>query len=58
LVYRITEYCIKCGSCLYECPTGAISEGEKTYNIDAEKCTGCGNCIDVNHCPAWAIVKE
>jgi ferredoxin len=58
LVYKITEYCVKCGGCFYECPAGAISEGEKTYIIDTEKCTGCGVCIEVNHCPAWAIIKE
>jgi len=58
MVYKITEDCIKCGSCFYECPCDAITEGEKTYIIDPDKCTECGACIENNYCPAWAIVKE
>jgi ferredoxin len=40
------------------CPANAISEGENTYIIDPEKCTDCGECLENNHCPVWAIVKE
>jgi len=58
MAYQITEYCVKCGACSFVCPVGAITEGEKTYVIDPEKCTGCGSCIENNHCPAWAIVNE
>lgn len=58
MTYKITEYCVKCGSCFFICPVGAISEGQDTYVIDPEKCTKCGKCLKDNHCPAWAIVKE
>jgi len=58
MAYKITEYCVKCGGCFYECPVGAIYESENTYVIDPEKCTDCRLCIENNHCPAWAIVKE
>lgn len=56
MAYRITEDCVNCGACFYECPEGAISEGEETYVIDPEKCTECGTCVD--YCPAWAIVED
>lgn len=58
MAYKILEYCVKCGGCLYECPAGAIIEGETQYVIDPAKCTDCGLCLTQNHCPAWAIIKE
>jgi ferredoxin len=58
VAYKITEYCVKCGSYSFACPVGAISEGEKTYVIDLDKCTDCGLCLENNQCPAWAIEKE
>jgi ferredoxin len=58
MVYKILEYCVKCGGCLYECPAGAIVEGETQYIIDPAKCTDCGLCLTQNHCPAWAIIRE
>ena len=57
MAYRITEDCVNCGACFYECPVGAISEGEETYVIDPEKCTECGICVEI-YCPAWAIVED
>ena len=44
--------CIACGTCIDECPSGAISEGEK-YSINPDLCTECGTCADV--CPNEAI---
>ncbi len=58
MAYIITEYCIKCGGCFYECPAGAIIEEKTQYAIDPARCSGCGKCLAENHCPAWAIVKE
>ena len=57
MAYRITEDCVKCGACYYECPEEAIYEGEEVYIIDPEKCTECGACVEYG-CPAWAIVKD
>ena len=52
MAYVIGDDCVACGTCIDECPVGAISEGEK-YVIDAEACTECGTCADV--CPSGAI---
>ena len=49
MTYIITEDCVKCGACYYECPVGAISEEEDQYVIDPESCTDCAVCVDVNY---------
>ena len=56
MAYKITDDCIKCGSCESECPVGAISEGDDKYVIDANDCHECGACAGV--CPVGAPVKE
>lgn len=52
MAYKISDDCIACGTCIDECPVGAISEGDH-YKIDASMCTECGTCADV--CPVEAI---
>ena len=52
MAYVISNDCIACGTCIDECPSGAISEGE-IYVIDADACIDCGTCADV--CPSSAI---
>ncbi|MCD6218081.1 4Fe-4S binding protein [bacterium] len=55
MAHVISEECIACGTCIDECPVGAISEGDPIYIIDPEICTDCGACADV--CPMGAISK-
>ena len=43
MAHRITEDCAACGTCLPECPVGAISEGD-IYVIDPNACIDCGAC--------------
>ena len=52
MAYVISGDCIACGTCIDECPVGAISEGEK-YSINPDACTECGTCASV--CPNEAI---
>ncbi|MDK2910518.1 MAG: hypothetical protein PWR20_2086 [Bacteroidales bacterium] len=52
MAYVITEDCVACGTCIDECPVGAISEGD-IYKIDPDVCTDCGSCAEV--CPTEAI---
>ena len=40
MAYVINDDCIACGTCIDECPVGAISEGDK-YSIDPDACTEC-----------------
>ena len=52
MAYVISDDCIACGTCISECPSDAISEGD-IYKIDADKCVDCGTCADA--CPTGAI---
>ena len=56
MAYKITDICIcvACGTCIDQCPVGAISEGD-IYKIDADTCVSCGTCADA--CPTGAIVE-
>jgi ferredoxin len=51
----INKSCTKCGACLPECPTGAISEGKKQFFIDSDACADHRACVNV--CPVDAIVR-
>ena len=53
MTYIITEECLACGSCLNECPSDAISEGD--IYVIGDNCIDCGECVD--SCPVGAIIK-
>ena len=56
MAYKISDSCISCGACAYECPVNAISEGDAHYEIDASACLDCGSCAAA--CPTGAIEAE
>ena len=39
MAYKITDICVACGTCIDECPVGAISEGD-IYKIAGACPTG------------------
>ena len=48
------EMCTGCGTCVEECPVGAITLGEQDLaRIDEQECIRCGRCHDV--CPEEAV---
>ena len=53
MAYVNSDDCIKCGTCIDECPSEAISEGDTKYIINPEICVDCGTCADA--CPSEAI---
>lgn len=59
MALKITDECISCGSCEFECPNNAISYGKDHYEIDPKKCTECAEfayaakCKEV--CPVACI---
>lgn len=53
MAYVIGDDCVACGTCIDECPVGAISAGDTKYSIDPATCVECGTCADV--CPSGAI---
>ncbi|MFN3920598.1 MAG: YfhL family 4Fe-4S dicluster ferredoxin [Methylohalobius sp.] len=62
MALKITDACILCDVCAFECPNDAISLGEEIYVIDPERCTECvghyetSRCVEV--CPVDCIVPD
>ena len=48
-----SKVCIGCGTCVRNCPVGALSLENGKAKIDYGKCIGCGFCISI--CPVGAI---
>lgn len=48
--------CLGLGSCAKVCDFGAIEVKDRLVHIDAEKCKGCGKCIEV--CPKSVLRLE
>lgn len=45
--YVISDDCIGCHNCFYECPESAIHWGDDKYVIDQDKCVQCGTCVEI-----------
>ncbi len=55
MAHKITASCVACGTCIDECPVGAISAGD-IYVINTDECIDCGACAAA--CPTGAIEAE
>jgi len=59
MAVRITDACVSCGACVWECPTEAIRPGDPRPSVRGSSCTECygffgeSQCVVV--CPADAI---
>lgn len=53
MALKINDECIGCGTCVDDCPVGAIVESGDIFKITND-CTECGNCVE--SCPVKAIV--
>lgn len=52
MALKITDECISCGACEYECPNQAISEGDETYVISPNLCNECVGFFEESQCAA------
>ena len=50
MALMITDECINCDVCEWECPNNAISQGEEIYVIDPTLCTECVGHHEVSQC--------
>lgn len=48
-MYQISENCVGCHNCAMECPMQAIQYVGVKYEIDQDKCVGCGLCEKLCH---------
>lgn len=59
MTYQISENCIACGSCLPNCPTGAISQTDQgKFYIDPDLCNNCIGSYGVAQCMAVCPTKN
>ena len=50
------EKCINCSDCIYECPSGALSELDGEIQLNESRCNMCGHCLAV--CPRNAVIID
>lgn len=55
--FKISNSCVGCGSCVYECVVDCILyKDDGKFFIDKNQCVGCGACEKV--CPVRAISED
>lgn len=42
------KFCSNCGICQIRCPVDAINGNHNSYTINADKCIGCNECINIS----------
>ncbi len=54
--YFVTDSCIGCGSCIFNCPQSCIDIVDKKAVIRQQNCLRCGNCAEI--CPVGAVGRK
>jgi ferredoxin len=58
MAYQINpDKCICCGTCIAECPNGAIREGERVCVINPDRCTECVGAHEKPECAVTCPVE-
>ncbi|WP_017716689.1 4Fe-4S binding protein [Kamptonema formosum] len=52
MTYLITDSCIACGRCQFQCPTSAIRQEGQRYWIEPSLCNNCDGYYSVPQCEA------
>ena len=52
-MYQIKSSCSGCHACELNCPVGACYYDGPQYQIDPDKCIGCGTCYEI--CPTCSV---
>jgi len=50
------DECVRCGTCMDECPQEAISMNDDDIALIRDECTDWGLCVDA--CPTAAISSD
>ncbi|PBB29287.1 MULTISPECIES: 4Fe-4S binding protein [Mesorhizobium] len=59
MAYKIiASQCTQCGSCEFECPSGAIKFKGESYVIDPKKCTECEGAFETQQCASVCPVSK
>lgn len=56
MAHTVSDDCIKCGTCIPNCPVEAITEGSNKVEVNKDVCIDCGACEA--DCPTGAIKAE
>ena len=58
MAYLITEDCISCAACIYDCPNDAIFQNDELqYEIIQDQCTECVGIFEEPQCKSVCPIE-